>query len=316
VQSSTTLSAELIVDAKPLTSCDYHRVVLPFSVLKKVKPKVPVLVFNRLYSGGYAELCRMKKNGARVIVDIDDSPFLDSSHYLFEHYKRDQTSTRIVNELALADVITVTNSRLADVVRGVLPKASIEVVPNALPFDKGQFIKNRLFDDPQRVVYAAGPSHYLDSKILPLGFGQDYAFAGDMPHPQWQKMREHHPHASFRLARPVQAYMGLYEGHKIAVAPLKRSDFNACKSNLKMLEAGARGLAFVASPVHPYTDSIDIPHVVYADTKTDWGDAFRKLFVDRSYREDMAASLAQHVRENYQLERSNKIRRQIIESFR
>lgn len=313
---SISLSAELIADAKPGTSCDYHRIVLPFSRMKKIKPKVPVLVFNRLYSTGYAHLSRMKKAGARIIADIDDSPFLDPTHYLYEAYKRNQTSAQILNHLALADVITVTTARLGGLIRGVLPNATVEVVPNALPFDEGQFVKNVRYDDPQRIVYAAGPSHYLDSKILPVGFGLDYAFAGDLPHPQWQKIREAHRHASFRSALPADRYMELYEGHRIAVAPLKLNGFNACKSNLKMLEAGARGLAFVASPVDPYVDQIDVPHVIYADTKFGWGEAFRQLLINRSYREERAANLAQHVRENYHLDRSNKVRRQIIESFR
>lgn len=304
-----------MVDAKPGASCDYHRIVMPYERLKSVKPKVPVLVFNRLLSTGYANLSRLKKEGARVIADIDDSPFLDPSHYLYDNYKRDQTSSRILNELSLADVITVTTSRLADVIRKVLPAARIEVVPNALPFDEGQFVRNTRFDSPRPIVYAAGPSHYLDSKILPAGMAQ-IVFAGDMPHPQWQKIREHHVGSHFREARPVESYMDLYEGHKVAVAPLKRTEFNACKSNLKMLEAGARGLAFVASPVDPYVDPADVNYVTYAEGKSEWLSTFRTLHIDRQFREDAAAYLAQHVRENYHIDRSNKIRRQIIESFR
>lgn len=312
--SSTTRSANLLVDAKPHTSCDYHRIVLPFSRLK-AKPKVPVVVFNRLLSTGYASLCKLKKQGYAIVADIDDSPFLESSHYLYENFRNDQTSARIINELRLADVVTVTNSRLADVIRSSLPAANIEVVPNALPFDTDQFTRNERYDDPQPVVYAAGPSHYLDSKLLPAGM-QGIAFAGDLPHPQWQKIREYHHGSSFRDARPVESYMGLYEGHRIAVAPLKQSTFNGCKSNLKMLEAGARGLAFVASPVHPYIDTGDSSAVLYAGDKTEWRNTLRMLTVHRNVREDAAAALAQYVRENYHLDKANKIRRQIVESFR
>ncbi len=312
--SSTTLSVEVHADVKNGTSCDYHRVVLPLESLK-AKVKVPVVWFNRMHSQGPMHLVNARRMGARIVADIDDSPFLGKNHYLYENFTKFETTPRILNDLSLADVITVTTSRLADVIRMALPRANIEVVPNGLPFDKGQFARNAHFDDPYPVVYAAGPSHYDDARLLPTSW-PELAFAGEIWHTEWEKIKKLHPQCSYRGARPLDSYMQVYEGHKIAIAPLKPTPFNAGKSNLKMLEAGARGLAFMASEVPPYVDKEDREFVVYAEGKTDWAKKASALLRSHSSLHERAEALARYVRKSYDIKKPNKIRKQIMESFR
>lgn len=69
---------------------------------------------------------------------------------------------------------------------------------------------------------------------------------------------------------PLDKYMTAYNGHQIALAPLKDSLFNSCKSNLKALEAGAKGLALVTSKVKPYFNKQDQQMILFAETKEDW----------------------------------------------
>lgn len=308
-----TLSAEISVDVKQGTSCDYHRMILPYSRIF-AETRVPIIVFNRLHSRGVGFLQRVKAEGGKIIADLDDLPELDPTHYLFDRYAANGTSQKIIDSVLLADTVTVTTTHLAEEVKKYgVDKRRIAIVPNALPFDTDQFVRNTRFDEG--LIYAAGASHYRDARLLPTGLPQ-LTFAGyEEGHPEWVKIRALHPHAAYKVHMPLDSYMSVYEGHKIALAPLRESRFNACKSNLKMLEAGARGLAFVASPEPPYNDFRDMGYVLHAPSRGAWGALTTRLLQDPNMLDDWAQTLAQHVREQYQLDRANKIRRHIIESL-
>jgi hypothetical protein len=110
----------------------------------------------------------------------------------------------------------------------------------------------------------------------------------------------------------VERYMRLYDGHKVAIAPLLGSDFSACKSNLKILEAGAKGLPIICSDVLPYATA-DMRHVVrFAGSSTEWVGHVSQL-LQRSRAADEGSRLAEHVRKHYHLNTVNEHRRQILE---
>lgn len=109
--------------------------------------------------------------------------------------------------------------------------------------------------------------------------------------------------------------MEAYDGHSLAVAPLIDSPFNRCKSNLKILEAGAKGLPIICSKVLPYYNPIDESVVSYAETTQDWHTEVKRYLNNPSYREDRGAALAEHVRLHYRMEDANELRRQVYESL-
>lgn len=109
--------------------------------------------------------------------------------------------------------------------------------------------------------------------------------------------------------------MSVYESHAIAIAPLVDNDFNNCKSNLKILEAGAKGIPIVCSKVLPYFNPVDARAVTYAENKAEWHYEIVKLLRNPNYREDRGLFLAEHVRTHYNLADANELRRQVIESL-
>lgn len=290
------------------SSCGYHRIDLPFSQLK-AEPKVPVLVFNRYMQRGVGALIAKRRQGFKIVADLDDYWELPDDHYLASAWNAAGTPAKIRECMAESDVVMVTNAALADHVRALNP--NVAIVPNALPFDEGQFTRTTPASDT--FVYAGGSSHVPD--VLPLAevFNDPrVVFAGDDPkHREWVRMRQIAPRAQYVAAKPVTGYMSAYDGHLAALAPLVDNEFNRCKSNLKMLEAGAKGLPLIASDVAPYDRGPCLratePRgwqwhaagiVKYPDHAARWGD-----------------DLAEYVRERYQLRDANEIRRQIIESF-
>lgn len=90
IANSTT---HLIIDNKSNTSCDYHRITLPFQYLK-CTAKQPTYIFNRLPSIGLEALKKLKKQGFRIIMDIDDHFILPVDHYLFKSFKVARTSEK------------------------------------------------------------------------------------------------------------------------------------------------------------------------------------------------------------------------------
>jgi hypothetical protein len=306
----------LKVECNPHTSCGYHRLALPFSLLE-CEPKVPIFVFNRLPECAPRGLEALRAKDIKIIMDIDDYWALPDTHYLYPNYMSEMTSVRIRMSLERADLVMATNSYLADRVRPV--NKNIVIVPNALPFDLGQFKPGPSVSDCS-FVYAAGPSHYEDiASVREQLDAPDVTLAGvDFNHPEWKRIIELVPNARTTGVRPIGDYMQAYDRHSVALGPLIDTPFNRCKSNLKMLEAGARNLPFIASRNSPYHyDDPLVGHcgVLLAGDLDEWSTWMDTLRLDRNFRERVGVELGQYVRERFQLADANLIRKQIIESF-
>lgn len=306
----------LIVDTRKDSGCDYHRVQLPLQHVTPA-PKRPVLFVNRdtRYDVGYIQ--RLKRDGGLFVYDLDDAIELPPNHPLAKLYDSDKVRKRYADLLALADIVTVTTPRLAEYFRHKT-KAPIEVLPNALPFDRGQFTKARPDQEITRpIVWAGGSSHEVDLRLVEgIIDGRQLALAGYQRIEPWFNMVRMFPGCLVKPAAPVRSYTQHYDGHRFAIAPLAASDFAACKSNLKILEAGAKGLPIVVSWTEPYNtdDMYDCGGVLAANDAIDWHEQTQRLLRDPMRCHDWGECLADHVRTHYHLDAVNEHRRQILES--
>ncbi len=308
-----TSSTTLFLDVKPGSGCDYHRISMPYGELN-VQPKVPTIVFNRVHRLGFDFLRQARASGHKIVCDLDDLPILGDDHYLAQAYVASNMVERIVACMSLAHVITVTTQTLADEIMAnfAIPSSRIVVIPNALPFDRGQFVRNST-DSAGEFIYAGGASHYRDTTLLPK-LGERLTFAGYQEgHEEWDKIQQVHHRSHYMRAREVTEYMGLYEGYRCALAPLRATRFNRCKSNLKILEAGAVGIPIICSPVEPYLNKLDSPYVLYAYEDCDWTDWTEPG--SGSFLSRVGAELSEHVRKHYHLDNINRLRAQLLESF-
>lgn len=316
---STTFNGFLSLDIKHGSSCDYHRIVLPFKYAN-ITPSVPVYVFNRISSLGLDALHRMKEQGVKLVMDIDDLPFLNPDHYLFNDFKKSGMTNHIIANLKLADVVMTTTPLLASKLLGY--NKNIVVVRNALPFDSDQFIISKDKSSKSPVVWVGGASHVDDLKLVKgVDFKLPPTLCGDALIPgqgmnQWNIIKADHPKSEYKKGVKEAEYMSLYDGHAISIAPLENNMFNSCKSNLKVLESGAKGLPIICSKVEPYFNSIDKDFVFYAENKSEWSLLVNDLIKHKSYREDKGLALSEHVRLQYNLRDANLLRKQIIESFK
>lgn len=303
----------LITDHRRGSGCDYHRTQLPLQHLGHVACKVPTLFVNRDTSWSLARIRAFKADGGRFVYDQDDSPNLPESHPLAAAYNKPAVRDRLAALLDLADVVTVTTNRLADEFRHTT-QAPIVVVPNALPYDEGQFTLSGDVTSGRPVVWAGGSSHEVDLRLIHGAVdGRLIALAGYQRIPAWFAMVQMFPGCMVKPCVDVRNYMSTYDGHRIALAPLAASPFAACKSNLKILEAGAKGLPIVCSRTAPYWMRRRIPGVRFAQSGGDWVENVIALVQSPERCKDEGAALAEYVRANHQLDAANKIRRQVLE---
>lgn len=333
------------------SSADYHRIDTPFRYLAmedgetfkqvitgtelKIKEfqDTDVIVINRHPTfDPKAILDLRKKNGCKLWVDLDDYWNLYSGHYLYKEFAANKDKQKILDYLRAADVVTTPSETLRDEI--LTYNKNVVVVPNALPFGHEQFRPDdKIESDKVRYIYVGGASHVYDlgtilTTFQSLGYekifqdSSEWILAGDPGEPEnklWRNMVEvMNRMSNFKTRRvlPLRTYMEHYNHADISIAPLLDNDFNKCKSNLKTIEAGCMGLPLIASDVFPYKQDKGVMGLTLCRNSYDWGNAFRKYLNNpRKITEDGLA-LHEYCKEHYDLEKVNKIRRQILNSLK
>ena len=340
----------ILAITQQMSGVGYHRIMLPLSKIPGVyvlftdfinnevlEKGFDIILFNRFIPGldinvllGYRE-----KYGFKIVVDIDDYWILDPWHILYNGFPK----AVIVNHILIADLVTVTHERLRDMAKRY--NSNCEILPNALPYGEDQFtdakIEGILQDgeykptDRLRVLYAGGITHERDVQLLANPMQR---IAGD-PHlqrslflimagyddsnkhvtPVWDRMISDYlcgfrMEGYIRQPLPPDQYMAFYAEADIALAPLLESTFNACKSNIKVLEAGCKNIPIIVSNVPPYDAC---PHAIKITKQTDWYKAFKRLVKDRSYRIDIGMRSGEWCREHHDLTKWNITRKQMYE---
>lgn len=311
---------------RPKASCDYHRIYLPFKSLgynfneKKIVQDCKLLIFNRLPTFSNELLFSLKRQyGFKYIVDLDDYWILDSKHYLYNSYKSNETSKKIVDVIKNADAITVTNSLLADKVKDI--NKNVYIIPNAIQIKKDQFslkINNNSY--VTRFIYAGGLSHLDDIKLISVPLYKtnvNFTLAGfNASNEQSLLMKKNLPPNTYLIpSKSLDKYMEVYDYMDVSLVPLVKSLFNECKSNLKILEAGCKGIAAIASKIHPYYNDIDKKFIDYAENESDWITLLNYYKNNKNYAIDMGSQLFEHVSKNYNLEKVNKLRIELIQNL-
>ena len=114
-----------------------------------------------------------------------------------------------------------------------------------------------------------------------------------------------------RKALDVTEYMNFYNNADVSFAPLVHTKFNSMKSNLKVLEAGAKKIPIIVSNVPPY-DSC--PYAIKITKQTEWYPTIKKLANDSIYRKELGEANYEWCKENFDLEKINELRLQVYAS--
>lgn len=285
------------------TGSHYHRVHVPcenikrnsndFEIIAKKNlsendfANCDILFYNRFIKLDMAVLNALRnKYGFKIVIDMDDKIHIPKDHYMYGFYEKEKIPAKIESNLINADYIICSTNYLADDLKKY--NKNIIVIPNAIDFNVDQFqYKDRDDSDKLRIVYPCSLSHVHDVKLLETSFKKIksdtfthnntiFTLAGYNETNQqtkniWKKMTDvYKTLGKYNIANsiPTDGYMQHYDNQDICIIPLRTTEFEKSKSNLKLLEAGAKKCAVIASDVIPYI--FDEGYYLPVKTTTDW----------------------------------------------
>lgn len=233
---------------------------------------------------------QLQKQGRKVVMDCDDAVFHIGPH----HPDKDRNlmwsvtyKDHLRGMLETVDSIFVTNAAMKNYLVAYTGKP-VYIVPNCLD----ERIHNGIFKPQARlpsptVLWAGGSTHIMDMDMIKDVFfelgskGTRFRFIGSYP-----------PHVAgtnfvdyIEWSQDIQTY---YQSLALAIpdiciAPLQDTQFNSCKSNVKLLEYSAYcGVPTIASDIGPYHSGyMDDTKLVKNDFHK-WVSTIRNALADRS----------------------------------
>ena len=327
----------------------------------------------------------LKRQGIKVIMDIDDLWFVDQRHPMYLQIKNSKIGEMKVEMLKLVDYVTTTTSIFASTIKQKLGVKNVFVFPNAVNDEEPQFKPAPIQSDKVRFGWLGGSSHLFDIELLKSGvssmhsaykdkiqfvlcgfdtrgtiteidqfgnskkreikpmetvwykyeliFSDDYKCIDDeyknfllgflnVPYKDSDK------NYIRRWTKEVSTYASNYNYFDVSLAPLVKSEFNANKSQLKVIEAGFHKKALIASDVDPYT--IDLVSAVdngifnnkgnallvsEKRNHKDWAKQMKRLVDNPNMIEDLGNRLYETVKDKYSLKNVSKDRVEFLKSI-
>jgi hypothetical protein len=283
-----------------------------------------IVVMNRFLSNiDIDEIVRLRdKFGFKLVVDNDDYWHLDPSHILAERYYIYGITEQIIKYLRIADLCTCTHERLAEEIKPF--NSNVEILPNALPYGREQFMDNKVESDLVRFFWSGSGTHINDIEILKrpmkrcIGLPIHTVMAGhnEGEKPLWDRMITSFTsglklNPKLYAYNEVTKYMAAYADSDVSIIPLVDNKFNAMKSNLKVLETAAKKNPAIVSEVNPY---LGLP-VHYVKNQSDWFKHIRDLTFDKAMRIESGLNLFNHCDKYYNFDLINAQRLSIYKKL-
>lgn len=258
------------------------------------------------------------KSGVKIIIDIDDNWDLPEHHTI--RWRSDvnynEWRENIVNNLYFADLIWASTEEMKRKVLSVYPDKEVVVVRNVLDKSEPMWQNKKPMwqkDKKVHIGYVGGNTHYMDMKHIESAIAKINKYHGKkiMWHQcGYENVTDFGKRVSKQIAftlskntknymphggKPIDEYGYFYDGLDISIAPLIDNEFNECKSELKILEAGQKGCAFIGQDMVTYSrfnKGAMYGGVDLADSASSWYDAIMYYVDNRDeleiYKEDIA----------------------------
>ena len=316
----------------------YHRLEIPFHNLSEdfkdlkvygtngftaehLPTRYDIIVLNRhsWQSEPYIEMA--KDAGVKIILDLDDIIEISEWHGAHDGINTPQIVDRIYQTIDMADGIWCASEYL----QSTFNKEST-YIPNAIDFTQPQFIPQPKKMDRYTIGWVGAANHIKDIELLyePLkkllsrkdynillggvGSGDEETVkywqyveglmtsAGQLPTEHFIKIERQTPYN----------YAFIYNLMDCVLAPLAKGEFQKCKSNIKIIEAGAFSLPVICSNIEPYKEFIDAG-VVYPSAGQ-WDKTMKELISAPIKGQRKGALLHEYVREHFDIKKVNQKR--------
>jgi len=108
--------------------------------------------------------------------------------------------------------------------------------------------------------------------------------------------------------KSINEYATIYDEIDVSLVPLRNSQFNNCKSELKLIEAGTKKKAVIASNCLPYSPFPDNTIIKIDNDKKGWYKAIKRFLNNPEMVKDYAERLSEYVAEHYDIVKWSKVR--------
>lgn len=284
--------------------------------------KYDFVLFSRgiSYYGRTKEIAEKIKPFCKVVLDLDDYWRLGAGHILCNEWKANKTSEQIKEAIELADHVICTTKYLAKSIKGL--NKNVSVIPNAVFPEVYKQFQNVAIErtGKLRLGWIGGSCHVEDIELL-YYFAQDvfnqalpvhFHFVHDgnaeSPYEYYKRIITNDYKNENYTAIPstdVYSYGLNYSLFDVALAPLRDTEFNTKKSELKVIEAGFHKKALIVSDVKPYSDICNSKNSILV--KPDgWTKAVKRLIESPALVEDLGNQLYLDVQKFHVSEVSKK----------
>ncbi|MBB4132157.1 glycosyltransferase involved in cell wall biosynthesis [Xanthomonas campestris] len=307
-----------------IEGCGHYRVIQPLRALREggmvegvlfngyleiselARQDPDVVILQRQVGEARLEAMRRMKALSRAfkVYELDDYlPNLPLKNAHREHMPKDILKT-VRRGLGLVDRFVVSTPALAEAFAGL--HSDIRVAENRLPPHWWEALpeRNIRHGGKPRIGWAGGASHTGDLELIAdvvreLADEVEWVFMGMYPFALRQHIHQFQPGVPIDHYPAALAALGL----DLALAPVEQNLFNACKSNLRLLEYGACGYPVIASDVRCYQGNL--PVTLVKNRYRDWIGAIREHLADPDAARAKGAALRDVVRRDWMLSGSN-----------
>ena len=322
------------------SGCGWHRVLLPLAfmpdsynhicnvvtedILKERDFKL--LLYNRfsMYDKDWEDT---KEGGMKIVMDLDDDWDLPYNHPIFDFYEKHKE--RVLSNIRHADMVTCTNERLADKISKI--HKNVHIFPNCIPLAEHQYTEDKEPSDKVRIFWAGGSTHMDDLRIVSNPIKRlniydniemvlgGYTDTDEISKMYWDNMAHLFtnggklPNRKLNGTMPNE-YMTHFKHADIMLIPLESSNWHACKSNLKILEAASKRIPCIVSNVEPYSIDKEAP-VLFVNNQRDWFKHLQYLINNPAQRVRMGNDLYEWAKEKYNYKEIGKARRDAFGSL-
>lgn len=223
----------------------------------------------RLLEDALRSLSRAKRNGTRVVYEIDDHLFCPDLRALIERsavdevdersYKRHQAHRAIFE---LVDAVICSTADLATAIRQLNVSVPIYVLPTAPDFRQPRWRCDRSplvrAAGEYRVGWCGGSRVGRDlelvlaavQRILAQHPGVTFVLGGS---PKYSRLFASLPHGRLRTLEwvPYDSYPASLRQYDLALLPWENNAYNCCKTALKAIDYNAMGIPVVCSAGSP-----------------------------------------------------------------
>ena len=114
----------------------------------------------------FYDMC--KRNGTKIIYDIDDYWVLDHTHLNYKSWKDSKSQEKIESLLKKADAITTTTKIFANRIKELNPNTY--VLENAININENQWLIKKEPSEKIRFMWGGGISHQVDLRMVQGSF--------------------------------------------------------------------------------------------------------------------------------------------------